>query len=104
MSVVLVYGFTGTFIGKNEYEYSYPNLNDTHQCMLFLFQERDESDIELATNECKKYGFDIISINHGGPLNLEALNTDAYRGFSGFYEEALENGSSLVFSPNKNRG
>jgi hypothetical protein len=34
-----------------------------------------------------------------GKLVVEVLNTEPYRGFSGFYEEALSSGSALVFYP-----
>ena len=39
-----------------------------------------------------------------GKLQVEVLNTDLYRGFAGFYEGALQNGSTLVFYPNKAAG
>jgi len=100
MNTVVIYGFQGTFVGENEYEYVYPKLNDTHKCMLFLSQGSEDSNIEVASKECAKFGFNIISINHGGPLKVEVLNTERYRGFTGYYEEALENGSSLVYYPN----
>lgn len=100
MNTVIIYGFEGTFVGKNEYEYVFPNLNDKHKCMLFLSQGSESSDIESASKECIKYGFDILSINHGNPLRVEVLNTERYRGFTCYYEEALEHGSSLVYYPN----
>lgn len=34
-----------------------------------------------------------------GRMQVDALNTDAYRGFAGFYEEALETGSALLYYP-----
>ena len=100
MSKVFIYGFEGTFVGKSEYEYGYPNLNDSHKCMLFIHQVSEESDIEFASKECKKYGFDILSINTGKPIHVEVLNSDNFKKFKGFYEEALEDGSSLVYYPN----
>jgi hypothetical protein len=100
MSKILIYGFEGTFVGKNEYEYGYPNLNDSHKCMLFMHQESEESDIELASKECKKYGFEVLSIKVGSPIHVEVLNSEKFKGFKGFYEEALEERSSLVYYPN----
>jgi hypothetical protein len=100
MSKVLIYGFIGTFVGEDEHEYVFPKLNDTHKCMLFLCQKSEESDLELAKKECVKFGFDNISVNQGQPLKIEVLNTDKYKGFIGYYEEALEYGSSLVYYPN----
>ena len=34
-----------------------------------------------------------------GALKVEVLTTDMYRGFAGFYEEALRTGSALVYYP-----
>jgi hypothetical protein len=100
MPTVHVYGFTGKYTGSAEYDYRHPELGATHKCMLFLSQERDESEWDLAGVECRKYGFSEVSFSRAGKLVVDALNTDTYRGFAGFYEEALEQGSALVFYPN----
>jgi hypothetical protein len=99
MATVWVYGFSGKFTGSPEYEYSHPGLYETHKCMLFLAQDSSESQWAQAGAECVKYGFGEYSFERSGKLDLDALNTDAYRGFSGFYEEALEYGSALVYYP-----
>jgi hypothetical protein len=99
MPTVWVYGFRGRYTGSPAYEYSHPELNATHKCMLFLSQEGKQSQWEQAGAECLKYGFGEYSFERSGKLDLDALNTDAFRGFSGFYEEALEYGSALVYYP-----
>ena len=96
----MIYGFEGTFVGKDEYEYVYPEINNTHKCILFLSQESENSDIDLAIKECKKFGFNILTINNGNPLKVEVLNFDKFKKFVGYYEEALKDGSSLVYYPN----
>ena len=100
MTTVYVYGFNGRYTGSPEYEYAHPELNARHKCLLFLSQDRSASQWDLAGAECLKYGFGEYEFSRAGKLDIDALNTDAYRGFSGFYEEALEQGSALVFYPN----
>ena len=101
MSVVVVYGFSGQYSGSSEYEWSHPHLGVTHKCMLFLRQEADLDAYPDAQVECERYGFSDIQFSGCGKLQIEVLNTDAYRGFSGFYEEALSSGSALLYYPNK---
>jgi hypothetical protein len=67
--------------------------------MLFLRQESESGEFESATAECHRYGFEAIENISYGKLDVEVLNTEPYRGFSGFYEEALASGSALVFYP-----
>jgi len=100
MSIVVIYGFEGTFSGKAEYEYSFPEIGVQHRCMLFLMQENDELEFETASAEIGKFGFGNLSNLRGNPLKVEVLNTDSFKGFTGFYEEALDSGSSLVVYPN----
>jgi hypothetical protein len=100
MSVIYVYGFTGKYTGSPEYDYQHPELGATHKCMLFLRQDEDADLFTLAEAESRKYGFEEFTSARVGKLDIEALNSDSFRGFSGFYEEALENGSALVFYPN----
>jgi len=99
MSVVAIYGFRGVFAGRDEYDYKHPEVGAEHRCMLFLAQA-DEFPVEdVARGECTKYGFPEPEFSGYGPLKVEALNTDQYRGFAGFYEEALKDGSALVYYP-----
>ncbi|MBP7622481.1 MAG: hypothetical protein KA763_00810 [Xanthomonadales bacterium] len=100
MPTVFVYGFRGKYTGSPVYDYSHPELNATHKCMLFLSQESDQSQMHLAGAECLKYGFGEYEFSRAGRLDIDSLNTDTFRGFSGYYEEALSQGSALVFYPN----
>jgi hypothetical protein len=99
MSIVGIYGFTGRYSGTSEYEWTHPEAGATHKCMLFLRQESDSGEFEPATAECHRYGFEAIENLRYGKLVVDVLNTEPYRGFSGFYEEALASGSALVFYP-----
>ena len=38
--MVVIYGFEGKFIGKSEYDYCFPEIDDVHKCMLFLNLQR----------------------------------------------------------------
>lgn len=100
MVVIYVYGFTGKYTGRPEYDYSHPELGATHKCMLFLRQDEDSDQFSLAEAESRKYGFGEFTFARAGKLDTDALNTDAFRRFADFYEEALEDGSALVFYPN----
>ena len=100
MKKIFVYGFEGFFNGKSEFEYTYPEIGATHNCMLFISQPIDELSFEHASIEIARYGFENINNLRGGSMNIETLNTDTYRGFSAYYEEALQEGSSIVYYPN----
>lgn len=100
MKTVVVYGFEGLFTGNPEYEYETPELGARHKCMLFVAQDSEEGQYERALSECAKYGFSEVAFSGCGALQVEVLSTDQYRGFAGFYEEALEMGNALVYYPN----
>ncbi len=101
MAVVMIYGFSGRYSGESEYQWHSPEPGSGHKCMLFLRQTEEIDDAEAAISEARKYGFtELTNISCGG-LQIEAMNTDKYRGFAGFYEEALKDGSALVFYPNQ---
>jgi hypothetical protein len=80
--------------------YPFPEIGAKHKCMIFLTQDGTEGAWSLAEEECANYGFKHTWDMTFGLLQIEVLNTDAYRGFAGFYEEALRDGSSLVYYPN----
>lgn len=101
MSVVMIYGFTGTYEGPTDYDWQHPAGGATHKCMLFLHQPGDSDAYQDALTECQRYGFGSVQFSACGKLQIDVLNTDSYRGFSGFYEEALAHGSALVFYPNE---
>jgi hypothetical protein len=98
---IAIYGFSGRYSGPSEYEWEHPQLGASHKCMLFLRQHSEANEHESALAECRKYGFSDVENMRFGMLQIDALNTDLYRGFSGFYEEALHSGSALVYYPNK---
>jgi hypothetical protein len=104
MTIVAIYGFKAQYSGDSEYEWNHPVIGATHKCMLFLRQDSDSGEFETAISECRKYGFTDIEDLRYGKLQIEVLNTDLYRGFAGFYEQALTEGSTLVFYPNKGDG
>ncbi len=100
MSVVVLYHFSGRYSGKSEYEWRHPELGAVHKCILFLHQNVDVNEWSEAEQECQRYGFTDIKFSGHGKLQVEVLNTDEYRGFAGFYETALKDGSALVYYPN----
>ncbi|HYQ24524.1 hypothetical protein [Stenotrophomonas sp.] len=97
--IVMVYGFTGRYAGTSEFEWNAPDIGVVHNALLFLRQEEERDAFDLAVTECERFGFDEIRDLRCGRLQVDALNTDAYRGFSGFYEEALAEGSALLYYP-----
>jgi len=101
MTVVMIYGFQGRFSGDSKYTWSHPDAGATHKCMLFLRQQSETYDFEAALDECGRYGFTNIENMRGGKLQIDVLNTDLYRGFAGFYEEALSSGAAMVYYPHK---
>mgnify|MGYP000648255501 CR=1 FL=1 len=100
MKAVFVYGFEATYLGNEVYEYNPPVLGDRHKCMLFLSQDSTELEFKNASSEIEKFGFRNVENLRGNRLKVEVLNTDNYKGFTCFYDEALETGQSLVFYPN----
>ena len=100
MKAVMIYSFKARFAGNAEIEWRHPELGATHKCMLFLAQDAEADDFQAAIAECQRYGFDQIENLRVGRLRVEVLNTDLYRGFAGFYEEALRSGSVVVYYPN----
>lgn len=96
----MIYGFTGRYAGPSGYEWNAPEIGAHHRAMLFLRQDEERDAFDLAQAECARFGFDEIRDLRCGRLQVEALSTDAYRGFAGFYEEALAEGSALLYYPN----
>lgn len=100
MKTVVIYEFRGRFNGKSEYEYAYPEVGDAHNCALFIAQEKPEFDFQNAVNEGLRYGFTKLEDLRGNAVKTDVLSTLVYKGFTGFYEEALRIGGRLVFYPN----
>jgi hypothetical protein len=100
MKAVMIYGFKARFSGTSEIEWNHPDIGATHKCLLFLAQDAESDDFQAAVAECRRYGLEEFENLRAGRLRVEVLNTDLYRGFSGFYEEALRSGSAVVYYPN----
>ncbi|MDR2958681.1 MAG: hypothetical protein LBV10_03990 [Stenotrophomonas sp.] len=97
--VVMIYGFSGRYTGNGAFEWDAPSIGARHRAMLFLPQEDERDAFDLALAECIRFGFDGIQDLRCGRMQVDALNCEAYRGFSVFYEEALEAGSALLYYP-----
>ena len=95
----MIYGFSGSYTGNVAFEWDAPSIGARHRAMLFLLQDEERDAFDLALAECARFGFDEIQDLRCGRMQVDALNTDAYRGFAGFYEEALETGSALLYYP-----
>lgn len=100
MMIVAVYKFLGRYSGNSEYDWRHPAIGATHKCLLFLRQSDEVGGYAEAERECERYGFTDVVFTGQGNLQVEVLNTDEFRGFAGFYETALSDGSSLVYYPN----
>lgn len=97
--VVMIYGFSGRYTGNGAFEWDAPSIGARHRAMLFLVQEDERDAFDLALAECTRFGFDEIQDLRCGRMQVDALDTNTYRGFAGFYEEALETGSALLYYP-----
>ena len=99
MPVGVIYSFSAKYAGNPEFEWHHPEVGNVHKCILFLRQADDTDEYGLALAECRRFGFQDVSFARRGVLKVEVLNTDTYRGFAGFYDEALREGSALVYYP-----
>lgn len=96
---IFVYGFEGTYSGSSEIEYSNPEAGATHRAMLFLRQDSESVDFDLALAVINKFGFTKIQSLRGNQLKVESMSDPKMAVFPKYYEEALETGSSLVWYP-----
>lgn len=99
MKHVYLYPGAAKFDGSGEFEWQSPSLGSTHKLILFLSQEVDESQPEIAVRELSSFGFCEIQIGVGKPLDVEALNDPQMRAFQRHYEGAVADGRSLVWYP-----
>ena len=53
----------------------------------------------MALAECARYGFSSVRFSGHGVLQVETLNSEPFREFAPFYEEALSDGSALFYYP-----
>lgn len=100
MSNVLIYKLEGLYSGQSEYAYAAPDIEEAYRCILFLVQDDDAADFPRAKAEAERYGFTGISFSGFELLPADVLETNALRGFTDYYKEAIENGSSLAYYPN----
>ncbi|MCH4296705.1 hypothetical protein MJ923_20585 [Shewanella sp. 3B26] len=96
MKKIFVYGFKGVFSGDSSYEYRFPEEGKELKAILLLAQRGNTEDFELASREIELYGFKDISDLRGAELKVESLNSPSGVKFQPYYEEALEQGSSLA--------
>lgn len=56
MSTVYIYGFRGRYSGGGEFDWDSPAIGDVHRFLLFLAQDSDQHDFELAKAEIVRFG------------------------------------------------
>jgi hypothetical protein len=101
MAVVILYRLRGRYSGPSEYQWHHPAPGAIHDCLLFLRQETAQEQYSEAELESRRHGIVHVEFFACGKLDVEVLNTDLYRGFSVFYEEAMREGCALVFYPSR---
>ena len=99
MTTVYLYGGQAKFAGTPEVEWNSPEPGSTHQFILFVAQERDAPQSEVAEHELAKLGFVECQFGTGKAISVESLNDPQMHAFQKHYEGALSEGSSLVWYP-----
>jgi hypothetical protein len=99
MASVVIYKFKGRYTGNPKYEYQAPEAGATHDCILFIAQASEDGLYGPALIETENYGFSDVVFSGHGLLQTDVLKTEQYQGFAGLYEEALQEGSALVYYP-----
>jgi hypothetical protein len=98
MSVIYIYRGSGRF-GGGAFEWNNPPLASKHEFMLFLLQDKDEAMQQAAHAEVDRFGFKQVRLFPGKKIVVEALNDPAMAEFRKNYQDALKDGSSLVWYP-----
>jgi hypothetical protein len=98
MSVVYIYRGSGRF-GGGAFEWNNPPLGSKHEFMLFFLQQEDEPKQQAAHAEVDRFGFKQVMLFPGKKIVVEALNEPAMAMFQKNYQDALADGSSLVWYP-----
>ena len=93
---MFVYGFKGVFLGEAEYEYRFPEEGKLLKCIVFISQPEASLDFDAAKKEISKYGFAKFQDLEGNQLKVESLNAGGGAKFQPYYEEALDQGSSIA--------
>lgn len=99
MKHVYLYGGAATFDGSGSFQWQSPSMGATHRLILFLSQDVDEPQPEVALRELASFGFCEIQIGTGKPIYVEALNDPQMRAFQRHYEGAISDGCSIVWYP-----
>ena len=101
MNVVL-YLCEGVFDGPGELDFCAPEVGARHKFLLFLRQHNKNASSTEAAREAQRFGFGAVNVLNGKALEVESLNSA--QGFSKHYEEALAEGSSLIWYPKASDG
>lgn len=99
MTTVYLYCGSGTFAGTGDFEWHSPAVGSSHKFILFVTQEVDEPQPELALGELERFGFVEVQIGVGKPILVEVLNEPQMQAFQKHYEGALAEGCSIVWYP-----
>jgi hypothetical protein len=97
---VVLYLCEGQYAGPGVLTFSAPEIGAHHKFLLVLRQVDGTVSYSAATTEAVRFGFTTVTVLNGRPLDVEALNSMV--GFTKHYEEALSEGSSLLWYPNSN--
>jgi len=99
MKTVFLYGGSGTFSDKCEFEWSSPEVGSVHRFILFMAQDAHVPQQTEALAELDRFGFVDVQLVEGKPIAVEVLNEPAMKVFQNHYEGALSEGCSLVWYP-----
>jgi len=97
---VILYLCEGKYAGPGALEFNPPQVGAHHKFLLFLRQADPTLSYSDASAEAARFGFAPVNVLNGKQLDVESLNSMS--GFTKHYEEALSQGSSLVWYPQSN--
>lgn len=99
MPTIFVYLAEATYRGPSEFSWHNPDVGARHKLMLFLAQTANASSESEANRELSRFGFAEAQLQPGKPIAVESLNAPNMRAFHKHYEEALAEGSSIMWYP-----
>lgn len=99
MKSVILYLGSARFSGATSIDWDSPAIGGTHRFILFLAQNDNCANQDLARREVAALGFSEIELGDGRPIDVESLNDPSMAAFRRHYEGALADGSSLVWYP-----
>jgi hypothetical protein len=68
MKTVCLYGGTGKYSGAAATEWNSPQVGDTHRFILFIAQEKNQAQQQIAINELEQFGFTELQVGEGKPI------------------------------------